>query len=158
MDFAQRPLSGFTMRATSPDGTITEASVTDLSVANWWTTLHLDAVAGTWRFGKVDTSAEFVGDVTAGVVFHLQNGLPYNTLTEHEQVTVDRVLEHLGTLVGKAVQVGNVAPDFTVYTVLAIDTAKRGAYLWRADILQMEFLHGRKLIERLGGYNIVQYR
>lgn len=158
MDFTQRPLSGFSMRASNPDGSVREASVTDLSCRDRWTTVHLDAVAGTWRFGKIDITGDFAGDVTAGAVFYLQNGLPYSTLTEHEQITVDRVLEHLGTLVGKAVQVGNVAPDFTVYTVLAIDSAKPGAYLWRADIMQMEFLHGRKLIERIGGYNIVQYR
>lgn len=156
MDFTQRPLSGFSMRATSPDGTITEASVTDLSVANWWTTLHLDAVAGTWRFGKVDTSAEFVGDVTAGAVYLLM-GNEYATLTPYEQKVVDRVLERLHTLVGKVVQVGNVAP-FTVYTVVAVDRAKHGVYVWSTESMAMMLVCNRNLIEHFGGYNIERYR
>lgn len=157
MDFAQRPLSGFNMTEKDGNGFLAQASVTDLSCRERWTTLHVDITAGTWRFGKVNIEAEFDGEVIAGAVFHEYGG-NYPTMTDNEQVTVDRILEHLGTLVGKVVQVGNVAPHFTLYTVVAIDERNHGAYVWMPSAHCLIYVRNRKLIERFGGYHIELYR
>lgn len=157
MDFTQHPLSGFSMRASNPDGSVSEASVTDLSCRDRWTTVHLDAKMGTWRFGKTDVTGDFAGDVTAGTVYLLL-GNGYATLTVYEQKVVDRVLQHLGTLVGKVVQVGNVAPDLRLCTIVAIDKPKHGAYVWFPESMEMMLVCNLNLVEHFGGYNIVQYR
>lgn len=157
MDFQQRPLAGFNMTSKDSNGFLTEASVTDLSCRERWTTLHVDITTGAWRFGKVDITAEFEGEPQTGAVFPDYGGV-WSTMTEYEQVTVERILEHLGTLVGKVVQVGNVAPDFLQYTIVAIDERNRGVYLWNPTAHILYYVRNRALIRRFGGYSIVQYR
>lgn len=145
MDFAQRPLSGFSSRSYNGAGMLDAASVTRFTD---WQTVRVNVEAGTWQAGTTDRGDNWVGAPDFGKVGYW--GQP---VSAEYSVVVDRLLNvfkaHIGRTVHVSTPADNAAGSSWSETVVAVDERAASVYIWVDGAVHA--FKGSALIERYAG-------